>query len=512
MRGFATAAILCSAALLHVSTDVQAADRPIVAVFDMEDRGSGIDREVLANLTDYLASLLAEGGYQVIPRDKIRESLTTEKKESFKACYDQACQIELGRELAAEKVLATQILKIGKTCQVTSNLYDLKKTATELAANASAECDVDSLLGAVRTVAAKLSGQLTGKIYEETRREEDQQAAEREAARKAADEAAARAREAKARAQARAKAEADRQAAERRKQEQIAAEKRRIKEAEEARRKKLEDQRKSRLRPLALEDMRGANKLELPIAWLPGEEYNGFGILFQAEMAEGGPASDMLTFSVLMPMSFHDPKEADSENRIGSLGANVKYLSCIGTDWSFCFGTSTSVSAGFVEDFESTEDPGKRAAHVNAQKVGRTAFQDPSHYMGDQLAFRPLGVLTLAGKEFFSQLQLGGVLYAPIQNMDNWEAVGFSLMYGLAAGYQVVDWFVPIVELNGNSPLTGKPVPIEFLEEDTALFINVGFVFDFGDGCAAIRLTLPLTDDAQLDTDIQLGIALSANI
>jgi hypothetical protein len=511
MRGIATV-ILLSVVVLTVADKASAGERPIVAVFDMEDRGSGLDKEVLANLTDYLASLLAEGGYQVIPRDQIRERLTGKQKESYKTCYDQSCQIELGRELAAQKVLATQILKIGKTCQVTSNMYDLKKTATELAANASSSCDVDSLLGAVRTVAAKLSGQLTGKIYEETRREEEKQAADREAARKAADEAAARARAAKARAQAKAKAEADRKAAARRKQERIEAEKRRIKEAEKAHKKKLADRRKSRLRPLTLDDMRGVNKLDLPATWLPGEDYNGFGILFRAEMAEGGSASDIMNLAVSLPMSFHDPKEADSENRIGSLGANFKYLHCIGTDWSFCFGTSTSVSAGFIEDFESTEDPDKRAAHVAAQKVGRTSFQDPSHYMGDQLAFRPLGVLTLAGKEFFSQLQLGGLLYAPIQNMDNWESVGFSLMYGLAAGYQVTDWFVPIVEFNGNSPLAGKPVPVEFPEEKTALFINIGFAFDFGDGCAAVRLTLPLTEDAQLGTDIQLGIALTANL
>jgi hypothetical protein len=511
MRSIAKVVLLCAAVLI-VPAKASAGERPIVAVFDMEDRGSGLDKEVLANLTDYLASLLAEGGYQVIPRDQIRERLTGEQKESYKACYDQACQIELGRELAAQKVLATQILKIGKTCQVTSNLYDLKRTATELAANASAECDVDSLLGAVRTVAAKLSGQLTGKIYEETRREEEKQAAEQEAARKAAEEAAERARAAKARAQAKAKAEADRKAAERRKKERIEAEKRRIREAEAARKKKLEDRRKSRLRPLALDDMRASNKLDLRFAWLPGEEYNGFAFLFLADLAEGGSASDILAFTAEMAMSFHDPKEADSENRIGNIGAKIKYLHCIGTDWSFCFGTSTSVSLGAIEDFESADDPDKRAAHVAAQKVGRTAFQNPSLYTGDQLAFRPLGILTLAGKEFFSQLQLGGILWAPIQNMDDWEAVGFSLIYGAAVGYQVFDWFAPIVEFNGNSPLAGKLVPIESPEEETSLFINAGFVLDFDDICAAIRLTLPLTDDAQLDTDVQLGLAVSGNI
>lgn len=514
MRGITTA-ILIFAAVLTISTGATAGERPIVAVFDMEDRGAGLDQEVLANLTDYLASLLAEGGYQVIPRDQIRERLTGKQKESYKSCYDQSCQIELGRELAAQKVLATQILKIGKTCQVTSNIYDLKRSATEMAANASAECDVDSLLGAVRTVAAKLSGQLTGKVYEETRREEEKQAAEQEAARKAAEEAAERARAAKARAQAKAQAEADRKAAIRRKMEEVEAEKRRAIEAEKARKKKLADQRKSRLRPLALDDMRGDFQLDLPATWLIGDDYNGFGIMFQAQanMDEAtGPASDMFTFAVALPIAFHDPKEADSENRIGSLGANIKYLHCVGGDWSFCFGTSTSISLGIIEEFESADDAEARAAHVAAHKVGRVAFQDPTHYLGDQLGFRPLGVVTLAGKEFFSQVQLGGLLYAPIQQTENWESVSFSLMYGLAVGYQVTDWFVPMLEFNGNSPLTGKPVPVEFPEEKTALFINAGFVFEFGDGCGLIRLTVPLTEDAQLGTDIQLGVALSANL
>lgn len=155
MRGFATL-VLLSVAVLTFPCVASAGERPIVAVFDMEDRGSGLDKEVLANLTDYLASLLAEGGYQVIPRDQIRERLTGEQKESYKACYDQACQIELGRELAAQKSLATQILKIGKTCRVTATLYDLKKSAAERGATAGGACQEDLLLGALEEIAAKL--------------------------------------------------------------------------------------------------------------------------------------------------------------------------------------------------------------------------------------------------------------------------------------------------------------------------------------------------------------------
>jgi hypothetical protein len=65
------------------------AEGPIVAVFDLEDRGSGLSQSVLDNLTDYLTVLLAESGYQVIPRDKIRDRLKGEQAESFKECYDQ---------------------------------------------------------------------------------------------------------------------------------------------------------------------------------------------------------------------------------------------------------------------------------------------------------------------------------------------------------------------------------------------------------------------------------------
>ena len=135
-----------------------AEDRPIVAVFDMEDRGAGLSRDTLNNLTDYLAAMLTEGGYQVIPRDQIRDRLKQQRKESYKECFDQSCQIELGKEMAAQKSLATKVLKIGKKCRVTGDLYDLKRAASERAATAGSGCSEDELLAAVEEVAAKLTG------------------------------------------------------------------------------------------------------------------------------------------------------------------------------------------------------------------------------------------------------------------------------------------------------------------------------------------------------------------
>jgi hypothetical protein len=144
--------------IVLLAAPVLAEERPIVAVFDMEDRGAGLSKDTLNNLTDYLAAMLTEGGYQVIPRDQIRDRLKQQRKESYKECFDQSCQIELGKEMAAQKSLATKVLKIGKKCRVTGDLYDLKRAASERAATAGSGCSEDELLAAVEEVAAKLTG------------------------------------------------------------------------------------------------------------------------------------------------------------------------------------------------------------------------------------------------------------------------------------------------------------------------------------------------------------------
>jgi len=156
-RTILLAAVLC---IFLCPFGAKAGSGPIVALFDMEDRGSKLDPDVLANLVDYLAARLTEGGYQVVPTDQIRDRITASKGKSHKTCYDQSCQIELGRELSAQKTLATKILRIGDTCQVTAVMYDLKKATTEGAATAEAECEVNRLLTAVKQIATKLCAPL----------------------------------------------------------------------------------------------------------------------------------------------------------------------------------------------------------------------------------------------------------------------------------------------------------------------------------------------------------------
>jgi len=106
------------------------ANRDIVAVFDIQDKGVGIAPEILKRLSEYLTEAIASTGkYQVIPRSQLKERLVNKKVESFRECYDETCQIEIGQELAAQKSLATSIARLGKKCKITMVLYDLKKSA-----------------------------------------------------------------------------------------------------------------------------------------------------------------------------------------------------------------------------------------------------------------------------------------------------------------------------------------------------------------------------------------------
>jgi hypothetical protein len=123
-----------------------AQERSIVAVFDLEVKGIELDGGTVDRLTDYLGSLLASKGYQVVPRSQIKERLVAAKTDSYKDCYDQSCQIDIGKELAAQKSLASQVLKIGSNCKVAVNLFDLKRAASEGAGTASGACDEDGVV------------------------------------------------------------------------------------------------------------------------------------------------------------------------------------------------------------------------------------------------------------------------------------------------------------------------------------------------------------------------------
>jgi formylglycine-generating enzyme required for sulfatase activity len=131
----------------------------VVAVFDIQDSSKRFTAAILEDLTEYLSAKSTEiAGYNVVPRDQIKERLKQEVKKSYKTCFDQSCQIELGKELAAQKSLSTRIMKIGSKCSITATLYDLMRSASEKSATANVACTEDGMMTGITEIVQKLDG------------------------------------------------------------------------------------------------------------------------------------------------------------------------------------------------------------------------------------------------------------------------------------------------------------------------------------------------------------------
>lgn len=131
---------------------------PLVAVLALEDASKTLDASAAAQLSTYLETrLTAVGLYRVVPAARVREGLARKRRESYRRCYDVRCQIELGRALAARKVLVTRLLGLGAgRCTLTSRLYDLKSEAADGAATVDAACSAAALKPAVDQLVRRL--------------------------------------------------------------------------------------------------------------------------------------------------------------------------------------------------------------------------------------------------------------------------------------------------------------------------------------------------------------------
>ncbi len=152
-----TLALLFVLFLILPTASAEQQTAPIVAVFDLQDHSGQLAPRLLLQLKAYLRAKLSEGGvFQVVPEGQMRGRLRQQKKDSYKHCYDEKCQIELGRELAAQKSLSTQIAKVGSQCVVMSALYDLRRSTAERSASHKTGCSQTQLIEAVEHIAAAL--------------------------------------------------------------------------------------------------------------------------------------------------------------------------------------------------------------------------------------------------------------------------------------------------------------------------------------------------------------------
>lgn len=126
----------------------------IVAALPIEFTGTNsADADALLHV---FSASLSEHGLRLVPESSIRAVLRREKARSYDACVDEACQIELGRELAASVVLRTTVTAIDGTCTVAAVPFDLRTQTTLSGATRQTSCRTAAVRDALATIAVTL--------------------------------------------------------------------------------------------------------------------------------------------------------------------------------------------------------------------------------------------------------------------------------------------------------------------------------------------------------------------
>ncbi|MCB9645569.1 MAG: SUMF1/EgtB/PvdO family nonheme iron enzyme [Deltaproteobacteria bacterium] len=159
MSDLRAALALGALAGIGLAAEAARAERPVVAVFALENKGTRFKQEELDRLLDYVgASLTSSGRYTVVPQDELKRALQTQKAASYKACYAESCQIEIGKELAATKTLAGTVSRFGRTCLVTLKLFDLAQAVQDAAGTGKGGCSEEAVMASLDAALAQVSG------------------------------------------------------------------------------------------------------------------------------------------------------------------------------------------------------------------------------------------------------------------------------------------------------------------------------------------------------------------
>jgi TolB-like protein len=129
--------------------------RMVIAVLDVRDLSAAdtklaIDGGLMVSITSQLRVQLAQRGARVVDKgtmDSTLKKLAQEMKtESYQACFDDSCQIELGKALAATHILRSEIARFGSKCVLNVELFDLRDEVTVGGSSSRGDCEPESFL------------------------------------------------------------------------------------------------------------------------------------------------------------------------------------------------------------------------------------------------------------------------------------------------------------------------------------------------------------------------------
>lgn len=136
--------------------------KPKLAVMSIDDQSGKLSEKVKNAATTLLRTHLSSSGQFIVidatrQQKVLKDIIKEKKKESYKMCYDDNCQIPLGQALSADTILRSTVTELGGTFSLGIELVDLAKEAVTKAASFEFDGTEKGILGAVKQVVDEIT-------------------------------------------------------------------------------------------------------------------------------------------------------------------------------------------------------------------------------------------------------------------------------------------------------------------------------------------------------------------
>ena len=133
-----------------------------LAVMDLEDLSGKLSEETLSGASEYFRVIFAQTNrYIIISKDRQKDQIENLRKKyntdpTYKSCTDKNCQIQLGQALSADLIVKTSVSFFAGSYTLASELIDLEKEATIIAATEEYDGSPQTLKAAIRNNVTKI--------------------------------------------------------------------------------------------------------------------------------------------------------------------------------------------------------------------------------------------------------------------------------------------------------------------------------------------------------------------
>lgn len=137
-------------------------DKLKLAVMDFEDLSGKISEETLAGASEYIRVAFASTNrYVIISKERQKNTVSDMRKKfntdpRYKSCTDKNCQIQLGQALSADLIVKTTVSFFADSYTLSSELIDLEKEATIIAAREEYDGSQKTMKTAMDKIVAKI--------------------------------------------------------------------------------------------------------------------------------------------------------------------------------------------------------------------------------------------------------------------------------------------------------------------------------------------------------------------